>query len=381
MKLPGIIENSDTLDLFRGYPELVKKIPWISLGKFPTPVQQLHRLGMENLWIKRDDMSAAVYGGNKIRKLEFILAEAKRRNAAHIITLGGIGTNHGLATAIYCEKLGLRCTLLLFWQPVTDDVRQNLILMSKFKANTIYKKSLWHAVVSYYILERVKHPAAYFVYAGGSNPEGTIGYVNAAFELKAQIRRGEMPEPRIIFCPLGSGGTLAGLALGLQLAGLQTRLVGVRVTASHLGPFQACTQQTVAKLMNRTYAFLKQRCHRLPAPGSRAPEIWHGYLGDGYGVPTKAADSVTQRLKDSEGITLDATYTSKAFAAVLDFCQHQGKTAGPVLYWHTYNSVDLTDRANLADYRYLPPPLQKLFILRQELLCSVTRSSQPMLLS
>ena len=353
-------EKSNNLDLFRHYPDLAEKIPRHSLGKFPTPIHQLHRLGMENLWIKRDDMSSPVYGGNKIRKLEFILAEARQRNADHIITFGGIGTNHGLATAIFCERLNIRCTLLLFWQPVTAGVEQNLFLMHKFKAETIYKKSLWNTVVSYYILERLKHPGGYFVYAGGSNPVGTIGYVNAAFELKTQIRRGEMTEPAIIFCPLGSGGTLAGLALGLQLAGLKTRLKGVRVTESHLGPFQACTQQTVAKLMNRTYAFLKQRCPDLPALNIRVPEIVQGYMGDGYGVPTKAAGSVTQLLKENEGITLDTAYTSKTFAAVVDYCRHQSKTTGPILYWHTYNSVDLSDQTSRTDDRKLPNPLQDL---------------------
>ncbi len=353
-------EKSGSLDLFRQYPELAERIPRLSLGIFPTPVQPLQRLGMGNLWIKRDDMSSAIYGGNKIRKLEFILAAAKQRNADHIITFGGIGTNHGLATAIFCERLNIRCTLLLFWQPVNAGVEQNLFLMNKFKAETIYKKSLWNTVVSYYILKRLKHPGAYFVYAGGSTPEGTIGYVNAAFELKGQIRRGEIPEPAIIFCPLGSGGTLAGLALGLQLAGLQISLKGVRVMESHLGPFQACTRQTVAKLMNQTYAFLKRRSPGLPALKIRVPEILHGYLGDGYGVPTKAAGSVTQLLKENEGITLDGTYTSKTFAAVVDYCRHQAETTAPTLYWHTYNSVDLTDQANAVDYRILPKPLQRL---------------------
>ena len=360
MQPNGISEKSCVPILFKEYPELEERIPRISLGQFPTPVQQLHRSGFENLWIKRDDMSSSVYGGNKVRKLEFILGRAKKRNAAHIITFGGIGTNHGLATAVFCEKLGIRCRLLLFWQPVTPGVKQNLLLFSKFKADTIYKKSLWHTVISYYLLERLRHPGAYFVYAGGSNPEGTIGYVNAAFELKEQIHRGEMPEPEVIICPLGSGGTLAGLALGLQLAGLPTRLRGIRVSKSHLGPFQACTQNTVAKLINQTYTYLKQRCQRLPLIDIRAPEILHDYFGDGYGVPTKAATKVSRLAKDREGITLDTTYTSKAFAAAYDCCQNKEASAGPVLYWHTYNSVDLTDQANSVDYRKLPEPLQRL---------------------
>jgi D-cysteine desulfhydrase len=361
MRPNGIPEKSCVPILLKEYPELEERIPRISLGKFPTPVQQLHQSGFENLWIKRDDMSSSVYGGNKIRKLEFILGQARKENAAHIITFGGIGTNHGLATAVFCKKLEIKCTLLLFWQPVTPGVKHNLLLFNKYKAETIYKKTLWNTVVSYYLLQRLRHPRAYFVYAGGSNPGGTIGYVNAVFELKAQIQRGEAPEPGVIICPLGSGGTLAGLALGLQLTGLQTKLKGVRVAKSHLGPFQACTPNTVAKLMHQTYSFLKQRCQRLPPVSIRAPEILHDYFGDGYGVPTRAASNASRLLKEREGIRLDMTYTAKAFAAVYDCCQSQAKPAAPVLYWHTYNSVDLADQANSVDYRQLPKPLQRFF--------------------
>ena len=354
----GTPEKPNMPVLFREYPELEENTPRISLGAFPTPVQRLNQMGYPNLWIKRDDISSPVYGGNKIRKLEFILGEARRRKTTHIITFGGIGTNHGLATAIFCEQLGINCTLLLFRQPITAGVKQNLLLFNKFKAQTIYKKTLWKTVVSYYLLERIKHPGAYFVFAGGSNPEGTIGYVNAAFELKEQIDRGEMPEPDVIICPLGSGGTLAGLSLGLQLAGLQIRLTGVRVSESHLGPFQACTQNTVEKLMKQTYALLNKRCRRLPEINIRLPEILHDYFGGGYGVPTKAASNVSRLLNDKEGIALDTTYTSKTFAAVYDYCQKHGKDAGSVLYWHTCNSVDLTVQANSVNYRTLPKSLQ-----------------------
>lgn len=359
MNPPGTTGKPDRPVLFREYPELEENTPRISLGRFPTPVQRLNQMGDTNLWIKRDDLSSPVYGGNKIRKLEFILGEAKRRKSAHIITFGGIGTNHGLATAIFCNKLGINCTLLLFYQPVTAGVKKNLLLFNKYKAATIYKTTLWKTVVSYYLLQRFKYPGAYFVYAGGSNPEGTIGYVNAAFELKEQINRGEVPEPEVIICPLGSGGTLAGLSLGLQLAGMQARLMGVRVSESHLGPFQACTKNTVAKLMKRTYALLKLRCRRLPDINIRLPKILHDYFGGGYGVPTQAASKVSRLLKDREGIALDTTYTSKAFAAVYDYCQKHGKDAGPVLYWHTCNSIDLTDQANSVDCRNLPITLQQ----------------------
>ena len=354
----GIPEKSDTPFLFRNYPELKEKIAWLPMGTFPTPVHPLHRLGFENLWIKRDDQSSPIYGGNKVRKLEFILADARQRHTRHVVTFGGIGTNHGLAAAIFCDRLGLDCTLLLFHQPVTRQVKQNLLLFEKYHAVTIYKKTRWRTLLAYYLLFRIRRPGACYVFAGGSNATGTIGYVNAAFELKEQIDNGEIPEPAVVFCPLGSGGTLAGLSLGFVLAGLQTRAVGVRVSQSHLGPFQACTESTVAKLMNKTYGYLKKRNRRLPDLTVKKPSIVENYFGGGYGVPTLAGNKVCRLVKKKEGIALDPTYTAKTFAAVFDYCREQGRDPGPVLYWHTYNSVDLAAQAESVNYRNLPKALQ-----------------------
>ena len=162
----------------------------------------------------------------------------------------------------------------------------------------------------------------------------------------------------VVFCPLGSGGTLAGLTLGFMLVGLQTRAVGVRVSQSHLGPFRACTESTVEKLMIKTYGYLKKRCRRLPDLTVRKPSIVEEYFGDGYGVPTEAGHKVSRLLKKMEGIALDSTYTAKTFAAVYDYCREKGRNSDPVLYWHTYNSVDLSAQANGVDYRNLPKALQ-----------------------
>ncbi len=357
-------EKTYRLPLLRHYPQLEEKIPRISLGAFPTPVHPLRHLGYENLWIKRDDRSSPVYGGNKIRKLEFILAEARQRKTRHLITIGGIGTNHGLATAIFCDKLGIECTLLLYWQPVTANVKQNLLLFKKYNAQTVYKKTLWRTVLCYYLLYRIKHPGACFVFAGGSNPAGTIGFVNAAFELKEQVDRGDMPEPAVIICPLGSGGTLAGLSLGVQLAGLKTRVTGVRVTESHLGPFQTCTKSTVEKLIRQTYRYLTKRSASIPAITISVPEILEEFFGNGYGVPTQDGATAYCAVKEKENIILDPTYTAKTFAAVMEYCRmHQGDQ-NPVLYWHTYNSLDLSAQADSVDRRGLPEPLQR--FLKQE---------------
>ena len=345
--------------LLNAYPELEKKLAWISLGDFPTPIQQLRSMGHENLWIKRDDLSSPIYGGNKVRKLEFILGHAKKkRKSSKLITFGGIGTNHGVATAIYCNRLNIQCKLLLFWQPVTRHVQENLLILNKSNTELVYKKTLWKTVFGYYLFERLKHPAAYFVFAGGSNVVGTVGYVDAAFELKAQVERGEIAEPAVIICALGSGGTLAGLALGVQLAGLKTEVIGVRVAESHLGPFQACTPGTVEKLMRDTYKFLRKKIHRLPDIKITTPQILQDYIGEGHGFPTQEGNTAYHQARDRENIVLDPTYTAKTFAAVVDYCQGPGLDIGPILYWNTYSSVALSKQAAAVNYRELPAKLQ-----------------------
>ena len=106
-------ETADILSLLRWNEEFQEKLKHVPLGTFPTPVHRLEHLGIDNLWIKRDDLSSAAYGGNKVRKLEFILAEAQQKKKTLLITMGGIGTNHGLASAIFCRQLKINCTEII----------------------------------------------------------------------------------------------------------------------------------------------------------------------------------------------------------------------------------------------------------------------------
>ena len=351
-------ESGSNISLFRNYPELGRKLPYINLGVWPTPVHPLQHLEIEDLWIKRDDRSSPIYGGNKVRKLALILAEARQRKARHLITLGSIGTHHGLACALFSHQLGIECTLLLYHQPVTANVKRNLLLLQKYGVRLVYQKTLWRTLAGYYLLWRFRYPSAYFVYPGASSALGSIGYVDAAFELKDQIDQGMLPEPAVIFCPLGSGGSFAGLSLGLQLAGLKTRVVGVRVIASRIGPFPACTAGTVAKQIKHAYGYLKKRCRDLPAVSIRVPAILDDFFGRGYGMPSAAGIDAHRLMKEKQGIELEPTYTAKTFAAVLEYCRSRQRGRGPVLYWHTYNSVDLSAQAEDVDYRTLPRPLQ-----------------------
>ena len=181
--------------IFSAYPDLADKINWIGLETSPSPLQRLTHLGHDNLWIKRDDSLSPVYGGNKVRRLEFVLADLIKKKKSGLVTMGGIGTNHGLASAIFCQRLNLPCTLLLFDQVVTKSVRQNLLLYYYYAAEMIYSGSMWGAGRDFYLTERRKKLDYYFLYAGGSSPLGTLGAVNGAFELKWQIEEGQCPAP------------------------------------------------------------------------------------------------------------------------------------------------------------------------------------------
>lgn len=354
------------LPLFTRYPELAEKLPRYPLGSYPTPVQRLSHLGHDNLWIKRDDLTSDVYGGNKVRKLEFTLADALRRGSRRIITMGGIGTNHGLATAIFCREAGIACRLLLFHQPVNDYVKRNMLLFCKYGAELRYHKGALRTGASLLVTQRLLNPGAYILEAGGSSPVGTVGLVNAMFELAEQIRSGLLPEPRYIFCPLGTSGTMAGLSLGALLAGLSSTVMGVRVTMESVGPVAVATPKTVKNLMRKTLKLLKKHSRAVPDITIAPQRVIHDYVGEGYGCPTRECMEALDLVKEREEITLDPTYTAKTFAALLDYIQKPQYRNAPILYWHTYNSMDLTARVLSTDYRELPPELRRIYESEEE---------------
>ena len=337
------------------YPGLEARLPLLRLAELPTPVEHLADLG-EGLWVKRDDRTSALYGGNKVRKLEFVLGTLLRSGCRHVVSFGATGTHHGVATAAFCRRHGIACTLLLFDQPVSAEVAQNLRLMQQFGAELIYCGSLWNTVFHFYLLQRLRlrYRDAHFLFAGGSSVEGCIGFVNAAFELQGQIERGLLPDPRIIYCALGSGGMLAGLTLGCALAGMTCEVRGVRVAASHLGIVPSCTAATVTRLMRQTYLRLQRLEPSIPTIPLPDVKLEQEYFGGGYGVPSPAGRRALQRMGEV-GIELDLTYTAKAAAAALDYCaRHPGDTT---LYWHSYNSADMSTRAARADLSELTPAL------------------------
>jgi D-cysteine desulfhydrase len=349
--------------LFQKYPALKGHIAWQSLGNFPTPVRKLEKLGKEighqNIWIKQDDRSSDLYGGNKVRKLEFILPEALRLKRRTIITFGGIGTNHGLATTIHGKRLGLGTVLVLVDQPVTAHVQENLLLFHHFGATLCRAHNTVGAslrTIGYFLTRRGLH----FVPTGGSSPLGALGFVNAAFELKAQIAAEQLPEPKYIFVALGSKGTLAGLVAGCRLAGLKSTVIGVRVAYHWLA-----NEKTTAKLANGVISLMRKHDKTVSniSFNEKDIQVIHDFFGEGYGFATPAGKEALELLNRTEKIELDLTYTAKAFAALLDFLKkHTELSKEPVLFWHTYNSVDLTPMVKQNhDYTKLPRSFHDIF--------------------
>ena len=347
--------------LFDRFPELSERIPWVRLETSPSPVQQLENLGHEDLWIKREDIVSTVYGGNKVRKLEFVLADAIAKRKERVVTIGALGTNHGLATTIFCRRMGLKCTLLLFDQPVTSYVRRNLLLAHKYGADLVHSKGVIRMGVDYYLSSRLKYRRALFLYAGGSSPLGMLGAVSGALELAAQVEEGLLPAPDYVICPTASNGTMGGLSLGFMLAGLETRVIGIRVSMKNVGPLPLNTPGTVTRAMKSVHRLLARHSPSLPDLEFKKPVLLQDYCGDGYGHPTPEGNRAIEIFREREGIALDPVYTAKTCAALLDFIKEPGRANDTILYWHTYNSIDHSREAEETDYRQLPAEFHPFF--------------------
>ena len=323
----------DNAPIFEQYPGLVSGFPYLRLANLPTPLNHQPALS-GNLWVKNDSTTSALYGGNKVRKLEFILPRVKQRGKQHVVTFGGTGTNHGLATALFCRELGLRCTVLLFDQHESATSRSNYTALQASGAELIHCGSVFRTALSFYLLQKLRHPKAYFLFAGGSNVEGCLAFVNAAFELKQQCDETGTPYPDTILVATGSTGSCAGLTLGCHLAGIQTKVIGVRTAEARLGPIPTCTTGTIRSLMKKTLKEMRRYQSDLT---KRVPQAYllDSYFGTGYGAQTQAGNAATERFAE-HGIRLEQTYTAKAAAAALDYAaKHPHRRT---LYWHTYTA-------------------------------------------
>lgn len=307
----------------------------LSLAQLPTPIQCLSRLskqlGGPTIWVKRDDLTGAATSGNKIRKLEFVLADAQQQGADVLITCGGVQSNHCRATAILAAQLGFKCHLLLRGTAPAQPVG-NLYLDQLAGATIEYCTAREYA---HHLSEKLQQIAAvyqaqglkpYIIPTGASNEVGLWGYVKACAEIKTQCAALNF-QPDVMLSATGSGGTHAGLIVGNQLFGLNSRVMAVNVCDDKAYFVQKSGQDM--RDWQQRYA-IDLDTDALPI------EIIEGYIGPGYGKATPAIYDCITTMARLEGLILDPVYSGKAFYGLIQEIQ-QGRfnDVQHVLFIHT----------------------------------------------
>ena len=349
----------------------VASLPRVGLVDAPTPVDNLGPLELDEqhviggLWVKRDDLTSPLYGGNKTRKLEFLLGDALKQGQRAVITFGAYGSNHALATAVHASSLGLEPHVVLSPQAPGPFAARTLRAHAGL-GTKLHLIDGWDgrraAVEAKRELEARDGVAPAIIPMGGTSALGALGYVNAALEVLGQaktfnlgaleIQRGDFVRPDLVYVAGGTLGTAIGLAVGFAAAGVHTRVVAVRVTPEEVG-----SDALAERLAAETIALLRSLDPGFPdiSFDDLNFELRHDWFEPGYGVVTpETTDAVAQAAAHS--VRLETTYTGKAFAALLDDAR-KGRIdrADHVLFWDTYHSGPMPPEG--AD-ELLPPVLQ-----------------------
>jgi 1-aminocyclopropane-1-carboxylate deaminase/D-cysteine desulfhydrase-like pyridoxal-dependent ACC family enzyme len=327
--------------LFTAFPFLSGKLARVPLGNFPTKVERLanmeRRLGLGSLWIKRDDLSGELHGGNKVRKLEYLLAGPAGRGGVRAVAYGPLSSNWTLAFSIYARRLGIPFDLHLFAMRGRA-VKEEQVLFQRELARSCFEYSSALSFFPHLLASSLSRRGGRSITMppGGTSSRSIMGYVNAFFELIIQVRDGLLPMPDVIVLPMGTGGTAAGLALGAALAGARTEILGVRVAPRILS-----NGFLARRLAARALRSLGREVALRPEAAGALLSIEHRFFGKGYGIPTPEGLEAARVLEAEEGIRLDHTYTAKAFACLLERARQGWGRGKHVLYWHTLNAVPL----------------------------------------
>ena len=319
------------------------KYPRIRLGHLPTPLEPMEQLtkhlGGPQLWIKRDDCTGLSSGGNKTRKLEFLMAEAKAMNADIVITQGATQSNHARQTAAAAAKLGMKCQILLEDRTGFEDdayrLNGNVLLDQLHGASIAGRRGGTDMQGEMEVVAadlRKKGHRPYVIPGGGSNPVGALGYVNCAIELLAQANDLGLRIDTLVHAT-GSAGTQAGLVAGLAALNSGIPVLGIGVRAP-----KEKQEANVFALAEKTAAFMG-----LPGVVKREHVVANcDYVGQGYGLPTESMVEAVKLLAAKEGILLDPVYSGKGMAGLIDLIgKGHFKKTDNVVFLHTGGSVGL----------------------------------------
>lgn len=302
----------------------------------------MERVGLPGggeLWVKRDDLDAAEYGGNKVRALEFLLGAVREEDS--VLTLGGEGSTHVLATAAHARRLGAGAVAVRWPHEMSPLAHRVARRAEELAMRVVRAGSAPEAMARVVLLrwkgrraERRGAPRTHYVPIGGSTPLGVLGHVESGLEIATQVAAGVLPAPARIVVPLGSGGTAAGIALGVAIAGLDTTVIGARV-----GPRLAVTRGRTLRLASATARLIERAAGvAVPRPHPDRVVVDHAVYGGAYGRPLAAGAEAATLLRESAGLALDATYSAKAAAAAIRVAR---SAEGPTLFWLTFDSRKL----------------------------------------
>jgi len=335
--------------IFDRFPFLEKEIAWINIVKEPTSVHSLDKIGTRwghrSLAVKREDETDAVYGGNKVRNLEFVIGEALARNCKGLVTVVPYGSNFTAALAAQAEKHGLELLLAQFtvFRNEQIDATARFCALRGARLRTFPGKpgAVAAGLAAAYRMtaRRLTKDRAYWITPGASNVLGALGHANALLELAAQIERGEAREPDYIVVGSGTCGTTAGLLAGIAVSGMRTRLIGIQCADPIV-----CNRRRIVAICNATLAKLRSplRIDENAFQLERSPE------NIGYAIPIPEAVEVMAEFSDCEGMILDTTYTSKVALWLKQNLARGEFVARNVLYWHTFTPAALVACGDLT---------------------------------
>ncbi|MCE8509718.1 D-cysteine desulfhydrase [Ruegeria pomeroyi] len=323
------------------------------IAHLPTPLERLDRLTAElggpEIWIKRDDCTGLSTGGNKTRKLEFLMAEAELQGADMVMTQGATQSNHARQTAAFAAKLGMDCHILLEDRTGSNNANYNNngnVLLDHLHGATTEKRpgsGLDMNAEMEQVAEKFRADGrkVYTIPGGGSNPTGALGYVNCAFEMLNQFNERGLKVDHIVHAT-GSAGTQAGLITGLQAMNAQIPLLGIGVRAPK------------PKQEENVYNLACATAEKLGCPGVVAREdvvANTDYVGEGYGIPTESGLEAIRMFAELEAILLDPVYSAKGAAGFIDLIRKgHFKKGERVVFLHTGGAVALFGYDNAFDY-------------------------------
>jgi len=310
----------------------VEKIPRLFFANLPTPLQKLANISglfkKIRIFIKRDDLTGNCFGGNKERMLEFIIADAVKKNATTLVTVGDPPSNHCRLTAALANKLGLKTELIIIDSPQYKGADSKFFFplynLLGAKIHKTKKDKVKDEIENVLSILRRKKEKPYFIEGGGHNPLGAIAYIETFKELNGQLKKYNL-SPKYLVLPTGTGTTQAGLIMGAKLFNSKINIIGISVSRKK----KRCLEE-IKILIDNTSRFLK-----IPFKiNDKDIMIYDKYIGKEYGIPTKESEKIMKLTAQKEGLIIDPIYNAKAMAGLFDLIR-QKKIKGLIIYLHT----------------------------------------------